>query len=102
VTTDMKDFNLIVPCGISDHAVTSLEREVENPEVLPALEEIAHIAARKFGQVFGEQVVEMESLNALRKQMAVVLPQFQAEDTPLRIPAEVERLKGGGEGPVRV
>jgi lipoyl(octanoyl) transferase len=99
VTTDLKDFDLIVPCGIPDHAVTSLAREVEKPEALPTLEELAHIAAREFGEVFGERVVEVESLEALRAQTPPA--KFPAEDTPLRVPAEVERLKGEGEGPVR-
>jgi lipoyl(octanoyl) transferase len=93
VTTDLKDFDLIIPCGIPDHAVTSLAQEVEKPEALPSLEELARQVAREFGEVFGEPVVAVESLTAL--------PQFPAEDTPLRVPAEVERLKGGGEGPVR-
>jgi lipoyl(octanoyl) transferase len=100
VTTDLRDFELIVPCGIPDHAVTSLAREVERPEELPALEKIAQQVATEFGVVFGEQVAEVGSLVALREQ-AAAQPQFPAEDTPLRIPAEVERLKGGGEGPVR-
>jgi lipoyl(octanoyl) transferase len=101
VTTDLKDFDLIIPCGIPDHAVTSLAQEVRNPEALPSLEEIARQTAREFGEVFGEQVAAMESLTALRTQAAPLLPQFPAEDTPLRVPAEVERLKGGGEGPIR-
>jgi lipoyl(octanoyl) transferase len=101
VTTDLKDFDLIIPCGIPDHAVTSLAQEVEKPEALPTLGELARQVAREFGEVFGEQVVAVESLTALRTQAATALPQFPAEDTPLRIPAEVERLKGGGEGPVR-
>jgi lipoyl(octanoyl) transferase len=101
VTTDLKDFDLIVPCGIADHAVTSLAQEVRNPEVLPTLEELAHLAAREFGVVFGEQVAGVESLEALRAQAAEAPAQIPAEDTPLRIPAAVERLRGGGEGPVR-
>jgi lipoyl(octanoyl) transferase len=105
VTTDLRDFELIVPCGIPDHAVTSLAREVRNPEELPALEELAHRAAREFGQVFGEQVQEVESLAALRAQAAAdpdeFPAQFPAEDTPLRVPDEVKRLQGEGEGPIR-
>jgi lipoyl(octanoyl) transferase len=101
VTTDLRDFDLIVPCGIADHAVTSMAREVEKPEELPGLEELARRAAREFGEVFGEQVVEVESLEALRAEVAKFLTEFPAEDTPLRIPAEVERLRGGGEGPIR-
>jgi lipoyl(octanoyl) transferase len=102
VTTDLRDFELIVPCGIADHAVTSLAREVERPEELPGLEEIARQTAREFGQVFGETVVEVESLAELREQAAKAAQQFPTEDTPLRIPAEVERLRGGGEGAIHV
>jgi lipoyl(octanoyl) transferase len=100
-TTNLSDFALIVPCGIADHEVTSLEREVENPAELPTLEDLAHQAARCFGQVFGEQVLAVESLAALRAQAASAPPQFPAEDTPLQIPAEVERLMGCAERPTR-
>jgi lipoyl(octanoyl) transferase len=101
VTTDLSDFALIVPCGIADHEVTSLEQEVKSPEGLPTLEAIAHHAARNFGQVFGEQVLEVESLAALRAQADAAPPQFPAEDTPLQVPAEVERLLGCAERPIR-
>jgi lipoyl(octanoyl) transferase len=109
VTTGLRDFELIVPCGIPDHAVTNLEIEVKaqglpNPPMLPSLEAIAHQAARNFGQVFGQQVLAVESLAALRAQAATApaaLPQFPAEDIPLQIPPEVERLRGSGERPVR-
>ncbi|HME57336.1 MAG TPA: lipoyl(octanoyl) transferase LipB [Terracidiphilus sp.] len=101
VTTDLKDFDLIVPCGISDHAVTSLVREVENPEALPTLEEIARQAAREFGEVFGEQVVDVESLADLREQAAKAPARIPAEDTPLRVPDEVKRLSSTGDGPIR-
>jgi len=93
VSTDLRDFQLIVPCGIADHGVTSLKLEmagVGNP--VPELERVADQAARQFGQVFGEQVLAVESLESLRGQAGP--PVFPAEDTPLRVPAEVERLAG--------
>jgi lipoyl(octanoyl) transferase len=101
VTTELRDFELIVPCGIADHSVTSLAREVERPEELPALEEIAQRAARLFGEVFGETVVKVESLEELRAQAAKAPEQIPVEDTPLRVPDEVKRLTGEGEGTVR-
>jgi lipoyl(octanoyl) transferase len=101
VSTDLRDFELIVPCGIADHAVTSLAQELQNSDALPALEAIAHLAARNFGQVFGEQVLAVESLAALRAQAEATPPQFPAEDTPLQVPVEIERLRGSAERPLR-
>jgi lipoyl(octanoyl) transferase len=100
VTTDLRDFQLINPCGITDKPVTSLEREIPDGVSLPGLEEMAHQAARQFGQVFAQQVLAVESLDALRAQ-AAAKHEFPAEDTPLRVPAEVERLHGDPERPVR-
>jgi lipoyl(octanoyl) transferase len=100
VRTDLRDFELINPCGITDRAVTSLEREVALAGRLPVLEEIAHQAARQFGLVFGEQILAVEGVDALRAMAAGVRPAM-AEDTPLRIPAEVERLHGDAQHPVR-
>jgi lipoyl(octanoyl) transferase len=115
VTTDLRDFALIVPCGITDHAVTSLERELDRPGDLPGLEAVAQEAARQFGLVFDQQVLAVESLAALRgshpcdkehrkdgaPSQEASKAEFPAEDTPLRVPAEVERLKGHAERPVR-
>ena len=98
VTTDLRDFDLIVPCGIRDHAVTSLEREAVAGVELPGLEAVADAAARQFGMVFGEHVLAVESVDALRVMAARGFP---AEDTPVRVPAEVERLLGGAERPVQ-
>jgi lipoyl(octanoyl) transferase len=100
VTTDLRGFELIVPCGIPDHAVTSLRRELALPDRVPALETVADEAARQFGMVFDQQVLAAESLETLRGQ-ASAAREFPAEDTPVRVPAEVERLRGVDESPVR-
>ena len=62
VTTDLRDFDLIVPCGIRDRGVTSMEAEVDPA---PSLEQMANSVARHFGRVFGRQVVWVESLDDL-------------------------------------
>jgi len=100
VTTDLRDFQLINPCGITDKPVTSLEREIPEGVTLPELNQIAHQAARMFGQVYGEQVLAVEGLDALRKR-AAAKQAFPAEDTPARAPAEIERLHGDAERPAR-
>lgn len=93
VRTNLRDFELINPCGITDKPVTSLEREVADATQLPNLEAVAHEAARQFGRVFGETVLAVENLEALQAQ--------PAEDTPLTVPEEVRRLAGECEGPVK-
>ena len=62
VTTDLDDFALIVPCGISDRGVTSIEGEVD---LAPSLEQVANSVIRHFGRVFGRQVVWVETLDEL-------------------------------------
>ena len=93
VTTDLRDFQMIVPCGIADHGVTSLSAQVSDPAMLPGLETIANEAARQFGLVFGEQVLAVDSLAALRAQAA--------EDVPLAVPRAEARLHGEPEPGVR-
>ena len=100
VTTNLRDFQLINPCGITDRTVTSLEREIANPVTLPPLEAIAHQAAEHFGQVFEQSIIMLENLAALRAS-ATPAPEFPAEDTPLRIPPEIQRLQHKPEPPVR-
>jgi lipoyl(octanoyl) transferase len=110
VTTDLRDFQLINPCGIG-RPVTSLEREVAEAAALPNFEAIAHQAAHQFGFVFGEQVCAVERLAALRFQASnfpapkaqLAPPQVAQvpEDTPVQVPREVERLRGIVDRPVR-
>jgi lipoyl(octanoyl) transferase len=62
VTTDLNDFALIVPCGIRDRGVTSIEAEVDSA---PSLDQVANSVSRHFGRVFGRQMVWMETLDDL-------------------------------------
>ena len=101
VSTGLRNFDLIIPCGIPDHPVTSLQKEVQNPAELPTLEAPARQVARHFSQVFGQPLQPVETLAALRALAAAAPPQFPAEDTPLQTPPDVERLRGAAERPVR-
>src|ERR1700744_842948 len=66
VSTDLRDFELIVPCGISDRAVTSLELEADaGSEPAATMENAMHSVARHFGRVFGQQVLWVESVEDL-------------------------------------
>lgn len=62
VSTDLRDFELIVPCGIADRAVTSLADEAEPP---PGMQQASHAVARQFGRVFAHQVLWLEELSDL-------------------------------------
>jgi lipoyl(octanoyl) transferase len=91
VSTDLRDFQWIVPCGIADREVTSLELEMPQAEHVPTLEEAADAAARHFGHVFGEQVLAVASLEALREGARPAL-EVQQTGVPMQVPKEVERL----------
>jgi len=74
VSTDLRYFDLIVPCGITDRKATSLEkllgRRVDVSEVTPKL-------ARHLGEVFGLELQDVsraelkEKLEALEQPVAV-------------------------------
>jgi lipoyl(octanoyl) transferase len=64
VTTDLRDFQWIIPCGITDRGVTSLE--LESPLTPPpTLTQAANSVAANFGRVFQRQVLAVDSLEAL-------------------------------------
>ena len=64
VTTDLRDFDWIVPCGITDRTVTSLE--LESPQTpSPTLEQAANTVSANFGRVFQRQMLAVESLDEL-------------------------------------
>ena len=64
VTTDLADFELIVPCGIRDRGVTSVEAEVDL-QPAPSLEQTANSVVRHFGRVFDRQMIWVEALDDL-------------------------------------
>jgi lipoyl(octanoyl) transferase len=73
VTTDLRDFEWIVPCGIADRGVTSLE--LESPvEPMPGpaemMEQAVHSVSRNFGRIFGRQMIWTESVEELLGQGA--------------------------------
>ncbi|HEV2021871.1 MAG TPA: lipoyl(octanoyl) transferase LipB [Terriglobales bacterium] len=85
VSTDLDAFQLIVPCGIADKAVTSLGRELGEA---PTLEKVAESAARNFGAVFQSQVLWVENLEALLGRRIGV---------PMKPPTELRKMHGEEE-----
>ncbi len=56
VTTDLDYFKLIVPCGIADHGVTSLEKILGRKIEIAA---VAESVVRHFGTVFQRQMLDV-------------------------------------------
>jgi lipoyl(octanoyl) transferase len=82
VTTDLRDFEWIVPCGIADRDVTSLEMESTAADL--SLQTAAERVARQFGHVFHAQVLWLDSLNDL-------LPKGAGSTEPAASPRRSER-----------
>jgi len=80
VNTDLSYFDLIVPCGITDKPVTSMQKELGHEA---SLQDVAHAVARNFGTVFHSQVLWLESLDALLNENVGV---------PMRSPRELRDL----------
>jgi lipoyl(octanoyl) transferase len=93
VTTDLEFFSLIVPCGISDKPVTSMQRETAREL---SLEDVATSASRNFGRVFNSQMLWLESLEDLLQESGVGRPDPANQDTPARPPKELRDMLGDG------
>lgn len=94
VTNDLDFFKLIVPCGITDKPVTSMQAEL-GAQVSPGgktleMEPLMQAVTRHFGHVFGAQILWLESLESLL-QAADSAPANQ--DTPLQTPDELRKLE---------
>jgi len=75
VSTDLRDFDTIVPCGITDRTVTSLE--LESPlDPPPTLAQAANSVATNYGRIFHRQILAIDTLDDLL-----------ASTTPLREPS---------------
>ncbi|HTD24935.1 MAG TPA: lipoyl(octanoyl) transferase LipB [Terriglobales bacterium] len=97
VSNDLDYFNLIVPCGIPDKPVTSIEKEIREKRALRegeilTMQEVAHIIARNFGRVFQKQTLWLESLEDLMASASPPLPANQ--DTPAKPLRELEEMHG--------
>src|SRR6266404_5727442 len=71
VSTDLRYFDLIVPCGIADCKATSLEkllgRSVKREEIAPRI-------ARHFGEVFGLELKDTSRAELLEKLQEAEVP----------------------------
>jgi lipoyl(octanoyl) transferase len=101
VSTDLDYFKLIVPCGITDKPVTSLEHELArlgdtHPHKLPTLEDTAQMVSRNFGRVFEAQTLWLESLDALLETVPPTTADHEPanQDTPAKAPEAVRKLAG--------
>ena len=85
VSTDLRYFDLIVPCGIADRKATSLEkilgRAVSLPEVRASLE-------RHFGEVFGLRLVPATPADLLHKLHTFEQAQQTSSAVAVAIPSE--------------
>src|SRR6202044_2926123 len=80
VNTDLSFFDLIIPCGITSKPVTSMQQELGHDLDLNA---VAESISRNFGTVFQQQMLWVETLDALLGRSVGV---------PLRTPAELRQI----------
>jgi lipoyl(octanoyl) transferase len=82
VNTDLEYFKLIVPCGISDKPVTSLEKELARDI---DLEDVAQRVSRNFARVFDRQMLPVNTVDELLGRDV---------DIPAKAPKELRTIVG--------
>ena len=80
VNTDLDDFQLIIPCGITAKQVTSMAQELGR-QLSP--QEVAQSLSRNFGLTFNRQMLWLENLDALLSHPVGV---------PAKLPGELRQL----------
>ena len=89
VSTDLRYFDLIVPCGIPDKRATSLERllarSVSEHEIFPPL-------VQHFGNVFALEMVLMSGTELLAKLASASLDMHTNHNLPVKFPVAPEAL----------
>lgn len=88
VSSNLDHFKLIVPCGIGDKPVTSMDLALGHAypgiAVTPlSFDEVSHSVARNFSRVFDSQILWVETLDALLG---------RALDIPARPPENLRQL----------
>ena len=89
----LRNFELIVPCGITDKPVTSIESELravarEGARAPSFMDDVAQAIARNFGRVFLQQVLWVDTLDQLLGRTVGV---------PARAPANERKVAGEDE-----
>jgi lipoyl(octanoyl) transferase len=61
----VRGFESIIPCGITNRGVTSLQAEMQSSRDMPTLKKVEQSIAQHFGQVFARELLWAESLEPL-------------------------------------
>ena len=80
VNTDLSYFDLIIPCGITAKAVTSMRQELGRPLDMNS---VAESISRNAGTVFASQILWVETLDALLGRTVGI---------PMNVPTELRQL----------
>lgn len=70
VNTDLRYFEYIIPCGIKDKNVTSIQRELNQ---VVDLKEVSDLVLKNFSEVFSAEISQIENENELKIQTEINL-----------------------------